>query len=421
MLALLIFIIAILLSLAAVLSATETAITATSPGKIQKIKSEGDKRADIVLRLIKIKERVISTLLIGYSITTTVCTTIATGLFINIMGDDRGTIISSITMSFVIIVFAEVIPKAIAVAKAERISMFTAPIIEFLVELLHPVNYLLGIIVKIFCLTFRINLKTEISGADEVRGVIEHHHLEGNVYKYDRDMLEGVLDIRDMTVSEIMVHRSNMVTIDINLEKDKIVEAALSSSYSRIPMWKGNKDNIIGILNTRDLLRVLYKNGNDHLKINLDELITPPWFIPDNALVIHQLHTFRENNKHFACVVDEYGDLQGIITSEDILEEIVGPIRNKFDNSTQCMIIKKSRNEFIINGATTIRDINRELDWNLSDEYANTIAGLIIHEIERIPNQGEVLEILNLRITIHKKVTNRIDTIKVRVLPSSDK
>jgi Mg2+/Co2+ transporter CorB len=169
----------------------------------------------------------------------------------------------------------------------------------------------------------------------------------------------------------------------------------------------------------RDLLRVLYENNNDITKINIEQLVSPPWFIPDNAFVTHQLHAFRERKSHFACVVDEYGDLQGIITLEDILEEIVGPISDEHDSPTDT-IIKKSEVEFTIDGSTTIRDLNRELNWNLPDDDANTIAGLVIHKLERIPNQGESVDILNLSITIDKKVGNRIDRVKVTILPVSE-
>ena len=420
MILLLASVIILMVGVSGLFSAAETAITASSPGKIQKLKAEGDKRAIIVLQLLKSKEKVIGALLIGNSLINTVSTTIATGLFIEIFGDDLGTIISSIVMSFLIIVFAEVVPKAIAVVKAEKLALLSSSIIIVFLKILRPASIMLEIIVKIFCFIFRINLKHEVSGTEEVRGVIEHYHQEGNVYKYDRDMLGGVLDIRNMAVSEIMVHRSNIVALNADLTNEELVRSALlSNPHTRIPLWKDNKDNIIGILHIRDLLRALYENNNDAKKVNIKEVISTPWFIPDNALVCHQLHAFRERKSHFACVVDEYGDLQGIITLEDILEEIVGPIDDEHDLSVK-NVIKKSDTQFIIDGTTTIRDLNRELDWNLPDDNANTIAGLIIHEIERIPNQSEKIKIFNLEIIIQKKIGNRIKTIKVTILPLQD-
>ncbi|WP_253308068.1 MULTISPECIES: HlyC/CorC family transporter [unclassified Rickettsia] len=416
---LLVIIIIIMMGISALLAATETAITASSPGKIQKLKIEGNKRATLVLEVLKKKEKVIGTLLIGNSLINTVCTTIATSLFISLLGHS-GTIVASAVMAFIIIVFGEVVPKAIAVAKAEQLALFMAPTIIVFLKILKPINAALDYIIKIFCFIFRINLKSQISGTEEVRGVIEHYHQEGNVYKSDRNMLGGILDIRNMVVSEIMTHRSNIIAINIDLPNEVIVKNALAlSSNTRVPLWQDNRDNIIGILHLKDLLRALYDNNNDAKKINIKELVTPPWFIPENALVVHQLHAFRERNNHFACVVDEYGDLQGIITLEDILEEIVGPITDEHDRHNN-EIIKQSDSEFIINGTTTIRDINRELDWNLPDNNANTIAGLIIHKIARIPSQGEVIEIFNLTIVINRKIANKIESVKITVLPVTE-
>jgi Mg2+/Co2+ transporter CorB len=410
-----VIIIAILIAISALFAATETAITATSPGKIQRLKSEGNTRAGIVLSILKAKENVISTMLIGNSLINTICTTIATGMFIELLGDNVGTIVSSVVMAFLIIVFAEVVPKAIAVIKAEPIIMLTAPTIVLFLKILQPVNSILAIAVKVFCRVFGIELKHSVSGAEEVRGVIEHHHQEGNVYKTYRDMLGGVLDLNDIHVSEIMVHRRDVESINVDLPTDEIVKKMLSSSYSRIPFWEENKDNIIGVLHIKDLTRVLYANSHNIEKVNIRELLVQPWFISEDILVGKQLNAFRTRNSHFACVIDEFGAWQGILTLEDILEEIVGQIKDEYDYQVE-PIIHKSATEVVINGSTTIRDINRELGWGLPDDAANTIAGLIMHEIKRIPNQGEKIEIFNLKISIIKKIGNKIETVKVNMV-----
>ncbi len=411
-----VIVIIIMIALSALFAATETAITASSPGKIHKLKIAGDKRAKTVLQFLKKKEKVIGTMLIGNSLINTVCTTIATTLFISFLGDN-GPLVASVVMAFIIIVFAEVVPKAIAVAQAEQLALKMASTIEVFLKLFKPINIALDYITRILCFIFRINLNPQISGTEEVRGVIEHYHQEGGVYKSDRNMLGGVLDIRNMTVSEIMTHRSNIIAINIDLTSVVIIKTLLSSSHTRIPLWKDNRDNIIGILNLKDLLKSLYEHNNDQKKININDLLTPPWFIPENALVVDQLNAFRERNNHFACVVDEYGDLQGIITLEDVIEEIVGPITDEHDRHSD-EIIKKSNTEYIIKGTTTIRDINRELDWNLPDNDANTIAGLIIHKIARIPNRGEVIKLFNFKIIILKKTANKIDSLRIIILPT---
>ncbi len=404
--------IAALLGLAALISATETAITATSPGLIQKLKSEGNKKAELLLGLLKIKEKVISTLLIGNSIANTLCTTIATGVFIETFGDDMGTLISSIVMSFTIIVFSEVIPKAIAVAKSEKVALMATPVLLVFLKILQPINVALGYITRGFCFVFRIDLKQKVSAADEVRGVIEHHLSEGNVFKDDRDMLGGILDIRNLVIADIMIHRSNIVAINIDTPTDKIIKTVLSSNNTRIPFWEDNHDNIIGILHVRDLLSKIYDTKSKNTEIDVRSLLSDTVFVPDNSLVTQQLQMFREGQTHLACVVDEYGDLQGIITLEDILEEIVGQIYDEHDTG-KSKIKAKSENEFIIDGSVPIRDLNREFNWQIPESDATTLAGFIITKMERLPNQGEFLIEKNLKMIVKKKSENRIKTIQV--------
>lgn len=410
-----------LLCLAALLSATETAITATSPGLIQKMKSEGSKNAIKLLSLLKRKEKVISTLLIGNSLATTLFTIMSTSLFIEFLGDDLGTLVSSVVISTAIIVFSEVIPKAIAVSKAEKIALKATPVLLIVLRILEPVNICLAYIVKAFCFVFRIDLKQNISAADEVRGVIEHHMYEGNVVKDDRDMLGGILDLRDLVIADIMIHRSNIVAINIDTKPEEIVSLVLSSQHTRIPFWEENHDNIIGILHTKDLINAMYNNNKSNIvsEINIRALLSSPLFIPDNALVTGQLHSFKEGQSHLACVVNEYGDLQGIVTLEDILEEIVGQIYDEHDSSKN-KVLQKSETEFVIDGSTPIRDLNREFGWMLSEADATTIAGFIINKLERIPDQGEFFTEKNLKIIIKKKSANRIKTIRVIVQKEID-
>lgn len=408
-----------LLAFAGLISATETAITATSPGRIHQLISEGNKRAIVLKGLLKIKQKIISTLLIGNSIANTLCTTLATSLFIELFGDDLGTLISSITMSFVIIVFSEVIPKAMAVAKPERLSLFTAPGLILFMKLLAPLNALLNVLVRFAFYIFRIDLTQDMSGADEVRGVIEHHLSEGNVVKDDRDMLGGILDIRSLVVGDIMIHRSKINSIDISQPSKEVVKFALNSEHTRLPVWQNDPDNIIGILHIRDLLKALQENGGDSAKLNVPSLLTEPWFVADNSLVTQQLQAFREGQSHLACVVDEYGELMGIITLEDILEEIVGQIYDEYDIG-QNKIVKVTKKEYTVEGTVSIRDLNREFGWNIPEADANTIAGFLIHQMERIPSKGESITYDNLKLVVKTKSANRIKTVKIHILEKHD-
>ncbi len=420
MLLFIISIIFFLLTIAALISAAETAITATSPGRIQKLKTDGNKKAGILLKLLKTKEKVISTLLVGNSIANTICTTIATGMFIELFGDEKGTIISSMVMSFAIIVFAEVIPKAIAVVKAEKIALIFTPVLVIVLKILEPVNILLFYIVKLFCYIFRIEMKNTVTADEEVRGVIEHHMNEGNVAVDDRDMLGGILDLKSMFVSEAMVHRSNIITVDINTPIDKITKIVFSANHSRIPFWENNQDNIIGVLHVKDLINKIHKEKNNEQDINIRDLLSKPIFVPDNSLLTKQLKHFKAGKYHLACVVDEYGDLQGIITLEDILEEIVGQIYDEHDMGDN-KIRKINDSEFLIDAQISVRDLNRELNLKLPEDDATTIAGFIINKMEKIPNAEEKLIFKNLKLIVKNKSDNRINSVKLIISPSEEK
>ncbi len=408
-----ILLVVFLIVLSALFSAIETAYTASSASKIRsKQNSFNSRKIKIAIKLMKMKEKVISTFLILYSAANTVATTIATSTLIYIYGEELGAIISTITMTIIIIVFAEVIPKGIAVAKGDVIALKTARLVNFLMTAVKPLNELLSYVLKGFCYILRIDLKQNLSVAQEVKEILEHHHEEGNVYKDDKDMLDGILEIKDMDVSEIMIHRSQIKSISMDNSVKEIIDEALISEYNCIPVWKENRDNIVGILNTRKLLKVLKYHDLDVSKIRIQDFCDDPWFIPENVLVSTQLSEFRIRKANIALIVDEYGDLQGMVTREDIVEEIVGQMHYKIADN----IIKKTEKRYLIEGTTTIRDINRELEWNLSDEQANTIAGFIIFKLGRIPEQGEKFIISNLAITIRKKNKNQIKTVIVDII-----
>ena len=413
------FIVIFLLICAFLLSALETSIIAASPSRLRKKEKKNNQKVNLLLILLKNKEKVISTLLILLSIVNTVATTIASSAILSVVGSDMGTIIASTLMSILIIIFAEVVPKAIAVSKAESIALKGVKFVEYALYFMKPLNFILQIIVKIFCLIFRIDLRSEISAADEVRGVIEHYHQEGNVIKNDRDMLGGVLDLRHITVEEVMVHRSQMVILNADLPTAEIITQALKTPHTRIPLWQGKKDNIIGILHLRNVLNALHQNKLAYEKLDIKDYITEPWFVPEHALLSRQLMEFRLKRSHIAIVVDEYGDIIGILTLEDILEEIVGQIDDELDIHAS-KIIQKEPNIYIVDGTTTIRDLNRELNIQILAEEAHTIAGVIMHRLERLPNVGDKITISNINCTIVKKQTHKIKQILIEVRNQAD-
>lgn len=414
-------IVILLLFIAAIFSAIETAFTAYQISRVHKIKNP--EAAKIITSLIKNKDIVISTFLILYSIANTIATIVATGFFIELYGQYAGTILSGIVMTILIVVFAEVIPKGIAVSRNELVVLFTYNIVFYMVQIFRPLNYILNFCLRIFCKIFNIDLSYQISPADEMRNIIYHHHSEGYVYKDDKDMLDGVLELTNITVQDIMIHRSQMFSIDVNLNPNELIKKVLSSNFTNIPIWQNNKENIIGVLSVKQLCKhILLENNISFENTNISKFIKEPYFIPSSVLLNNQLKEFKNRNDYIAFIINEYGDIQGIVTIRDILEEITGRIKDDDENQK---IIKKNDNLFIIDGSVTIRDINRKLDWKLPEEV-NTIAGLIIEQCGYVPDQGQVLDFIeldnfSLRATIRKKSNNKIKTLEIQVLYEADK
>jgi Mg2+/Co2+ transporter CorB len=257
-----------------------------------------------------------------------------------------------------------------------------------------------------------------LSAHEELRGAVDLFHKEGGVEKSDRDMFGGILDLRDLVVSDVMVHRTNMITLDADEKQEDLVNAVIASPVTRLPLWRGNPQNIIGVLHVKDLLRALHAVDGDANKIDISALLTPPWFVPDTRPVSEQLKAFRRRKTPFALVVDEYGEVEGLVTLEDILEEIVGDITDEHD--VQMPGVRKQPDGSVnVDGAVPIRDLNRVMDWNLPDDEATTIAGLVIHEARSIPEVGQSFTFHGFRFRVLRRARNRITALRIQPLPRS--
>lgn len=400
-------------------SAAETAITGGSKAKFHKLKMEGNKRAKIILKLREDKDKVISAVLLGNTAINILASAIATSFAIGLWGEE-GVAIATLVMTVVILVFSEVLPKTYAFENSEKFSLAIAPILVVILKLLYPIIKVIQWIVNLFLVVLKLrnkNKEIDIS-TDELRGAIELHHDEGAVVKTDRDMLGSILDLADMTVTDIMIHRKNIETINVELDNKEIINKILASTHTRIPIWQDNHDNIIGVLNIKDVLKAM-KNAEKLENIDIKSLATEPWFVPETTLLRNQLREFRLRRNHFAIVVDEYGGIKGIVTLEDILEEIVGQIEDEHDRALN--LIKDNKDgSYTVDGTLTIRDINRELDWDLPDDYASTIAGLLINEVGDLPKEGAEFEFFGIYFKILKRYQNQIISIKVRKLISKE-
>jgi Mg2+/Co2+ transporter CorB len=395
-------------------SGAETGLTATSRARLTEIERRGSKRAAMALKLTELPERLIGALLLGNNLANITASAIATAALIKIFGDS-GAVIASGVMTVIILIFAEVMPKTYAIAYPERVALAVAPIMRFIAAVLGPIVLTVEFIVRNTLKVFGVDIKDDtgvLSAHDELRGAIALHHKEETLVKNDRDMLGGILDLKDLEVADIMVHRTKMKTLDAGQPLKELISEMLDSPHTRMPVYKDNPDNIVGVLHAKSLFAALQKVSGDAGKIKLDDIMTPAWFVPDTRPLEDQLNAFLRRKLQLAIVVDEYGEVQGLVTLEDILEEIVGDIKDEFDGVATG--VRKTRDgAFVVDGTVPIRDLNRSFDWKLPDEEATTLAGLVIHEARMIPDQGQAFSFHGFRFEVLKKRKQQVTSIKV--------
>ncbi|MBM6579793.1 HlyC/CorC family transporter [Microvirga sp. BT689] len=408
------------LLLSSFFSAGETAFTAASRARMLVLEKGGDRRARLVNRLLAIRERFIGTVLIGNNIVNIGVSAFATSVLVAIFGDG-GAIYATVIMSVLVIVFAEVLPKTVAISSPETVSLFLSRPMSWAVALLGPLAITIERVVRLMLLPFgiRIGENTPIlSASEEIRGQVALLHKEGGVAKADRDMLGGLLDLKDLSVSEVMVHRTKMRTINADLTSEEIVREVLSSPYTRMPLWRESQENIVGVLHAKDLLRALDAVSGDASRLKVEAIALETWFVPDTTSLRDQLKAFLAKKTHFALVVDEYGEVMGLVTLEDILEEIVGDIKDEHDLSVQG-VRPQPNGSVNVDGSVPIRDVNRAMDWNLPDEEATTIAGLVIHEARTIPDTGQIFTFHGFRFQVLRKSRNRIMALRITPLSAA--
>jgi Mg2+/Co2+ transporter CorB len=406
------------LLLSAFFAGSETALTASSRASMAQLEKHGNRGAAIVNRLLASRERLIGALLLGNNAVNIAASSLATGILLAWFGN-AGVVYATVVMTFIIVIFSEVLPKTAAFMAPDRVALLVARPIGWFVRVFGPV--LMGIETLVRWLLRLMGLKVDeeyavLSAHEELRGAVDLFHREGEVETLARDMFGGVLDLRDLVVSDVMIHRTDMITLSADDSAEMIVNAVIASPVTRIPLWRGNPENIVGILHVKDLLRALYAVDGNAAKVDIASLLKAPWFVPDTRPVSEQLKAFRRRKTPFALVVDEYGDVEGLVTLEDILEEIVGDITDEHD-VTMPGVRRQPDGSINVDGAVPIRDLNRVMDWNLPDDEATTIAGLVIHEARLIPDVGQSFTFYGFRFRVLRKSRNRITTLRIQPLP----
>jgi len=409
----------VLVILSGFFSASETALTAVSRARLFTLIQQGVRRAVIAEKLRNNKDALMGTVLLGNTLLNIATASLATVLALRLLGDEYGPFAATFFTTFILLIFAEMLPKVLAFHRAESVSLWVSPLLMIFERLLYPLTLGTQWIVRGVLRVFGINLsvsKNMMSAADSLSGVIAMHHHEGEGEKDDRDMLASILDLNDRTVEEIMVHRSQVESIDLGLDPEEIIALTIASNHSRIPLWKDNPENIVGVLYFTDLLRLVRAQKIGITREMIRRIAHKPWFVPETTALDAQLDAFRSARKHFACVVDEYGVWLGIVTLEDIIEEIVGEIDDEHDPLVIAEIMPFGDYAFKVAGTVTIRDINRQLDWDLPDDHAATVAGLVLHEARVIPDNGAVFEFFGYRFTIVEKRANQITQLLIEKL-----
>lgn len=410
-------IVIILLFLSAFFSGSETALTATSRSFMHQRENDGDERAKRVNRLLDHRERLIATILLGNNLVNISASAIATSLMINLFGDN-GVVYATAVMTLLVLIFAEILPKTYALIHTHKMAMAVAPIMQVLIWIFRPVNWVIQGIVRVALTLLGASTERVLTAQQtlsELRGAIDLHTGEAEIkdeVKHERAMLRSVLDLTDVEVGEIMTHRKTLVTIDADLPPEQILALVSESPYTRIPLWRERTENIVGVLHTKAVLRALQTAGGALDTIDILTVCSAPWFVPETTNLLDQLNAFRDRREHFSIVVDEYGDVQGVVTLEDILEEIVGDIVDETDVSVTG-VRPQREGSYLIDGSVTLRDLNREFEWDLPDEGASTIAGLVMTESRTIPAAGQVFTFHGFRFEILQRERNQIVLIRV--------
>ncbi|MEM7040448.1 MAG: transporter associated domain-containing protein, partial [Bacteroidota bacterium] len=323
----------------------------------------------------------------------------------------------TIVMTILVVIFAEVLPKSVALAHSDKFALTVSPILRMIVFTLAPFAKAVGWIVRtvLRIVGFRIESENMLTAYEEIRGAVEVLHKDGSMVKDDRDRLGGILDLYELELSDVMIHRTNMETINLEDAPEQIVKQILESPYTRIPVWQGKNDNIIGVIHSKDVLRALAVKNAEPDNLDFKKIATKPWFVPETTKLQDQLNAFLRKNAHLALVVDEYGEVEGMVTLEDILEEIVGDIADEHDTEVSG-VAPQADGSWIVDGSVPIRDLNRALDWDLPDEEATTMAGLVIHAAQMIPEEKQTFTFYGKRFVILAREKNRITRLRIRRL-----
>ena len=407
--------IALLLLVSAFFAGSETALTAVSRGRMHQLEKDGSKAAHHVNALVANREKLIGSVLLGNTFINILASSLATEILAPQLGE-RAVLIVTAGMTMAVLFFAETLPKTLAIARTDRFALAVAWPLRIVIAILSPIVATVQFLVwrLLFLFGVRPHENDDADAAhDEIRGAVALHHQEGTVEREHREMIDGVLDLRELRVGDVFMHRKHMTAIDLDQPKDALIQAVMESEHTRLPLWRDEPDNIIGILNTKHLAQALVERRGDYRELDIGALATPPWFVPDTTRLEELLAAFRAHHSPFALVVDEYGALQGLVTLEDVLAEVIGELPDENQAEQRSDVRRRPDGSYLVDGTVPVRDLNRELDWSLPEEDATTIAGLVIQEAHAIPEPGQRFSFFGYTFEVLQRQRNQITALRV--------
>jgi len=392
------------------LSASETALTASSSIRLNHLHKQGFKRAVLVIKLQAQMSQVIATILLANTIMITSLTALATNLFMKMLGE-KGVFYAAFILSALITIYLEVLPKILVFPRAERTAMKLAPMVHRLNTVLAPLTRLINNIARLSLRLARYRLETRAkpSTLDELKWAIDAY-AKGDESLLSRIMLKNILDLTSITVQDVMIPLPHIFSLHRKLPNEKLVEAILGSPFTRIPLWENTPQNIIGLIHVKQLVRHLQKKSiND---FNIEYVGSTPWLISPETTIIEQLQAFREKRQHLAFVTNAKGAIQGLVTLEDILEEIVGDIKDEHDMPLQGITLL-GKEKFLVDGTVTLRELNREHDWELPENLGQNLSELIVNERGYVPQEKQMLHLHGLEIKVLKRTRHHVTLLEV--------
>lgn len=404
----------ILIAISAFFSGSETGLIGVAREKIHALKMEGNRRAETLSRLREDPERLIGAILLGNNVVNIAASSIATALAIRLVGES-GVVYATLAMTLLVLVFAEVLPKTYAVRNAEQVALAVAPVFVLITRVFAPMTLAVQAIVNIVINAITHEPAQSVTGTSALRGAIDMYHEEGEVHSDDRFMLSGIIDLEVTDVRDIMIHRSDMVSANIDLPTKEVAGIIADCTHTRLPIWEGDNNRFIGVLHTKDFFRAMHLHDGDIDTLDIRPILRELMYAPESTKLKNQLAAFKKSRKHFALVVDEFGSVSGIVTLEDVLEEVVGEIEDEHDLRETNHIERFDDGSYAIDGDVTLREIEKSLGWEFPASDASTLAGVIMEAAQSIPQCDEVIELEHFMVKVISRTENKIDRIKIRV------